>query len=85
MSSPGFAFLLVSTKNTDSGLRLTSNLCAVVVKVYFCNRSQPLLFQISERAKTSRKSVLCGFPALEVARVRVRGADQKKRGLWERD
>ena len=30
-------------------LAATSNLCAVVVKVHFCNRSQPLLFQISER------------------------------------
>ena len=51
----------------------------------FCNRWQPLLFQISESAKTSRKSVICGLPALQVARVRVLGADHKKSGLWGRD
>ena len=29
--------------------------------------------------------MICGLPALEAARVRVFGADQKKRGLWGRD
>ena len=33
----------------------------------------------------SRKSVICGLPALEVARVRVLGADQKKSVLFGRD
>ena len=52
ISSPEFAFLLVSTKNTDIGH-----------------------FQF----------IRSRSPALEVASVRVLGADQKKSGLWGRD
>ena len=34
----------------------------------------------------SQNSVVCGFSALEVARVRVLGVDQKKKsGLWGQD
>ena len=33
----------------------------------------------------SWKSVICRLSALEVARVHVLGADQKKRWTWERD
>ena len=69
--------LLVSTKNTDWPL---PNHAQSVMKVHFSNRWQPPLFQISERAKTSRKSVVCGLPALELARVRVLGPDQKETG-----
>ena len=29
--------------------------------------------------------MICGLPALELARVRVLGADRKKSGLWGRD
>ena len=32
-----------------------------------------------------QKSVICGLPALEVARICVLGADQKKSELWRRD
>ena len=33
----------------------------------------------------SWKSVICGLSALEVTRVGVLGADQKKSGVWGRD
>ena len=44
----------------------------------------PLLFQISENAQKSRKSVIRGLLALALARVRVLGGDQKKSGVWAR-
>ena len=54
-----------------------SSVCAVAVKVHLCNR-----FRISEFAETSRKSVIRRVTSLEMARVRVLGADQKKSAHW---
>ena len=47
----------------------SSEICAVAVNVHFYSRWQPRLFQTSEFAYKSRKSVIHGLPGLEPARA----------------